>query len=295
MASESLLVKRLLSMSRGDPSQRISRVPGVVLGKGTFGQVFKAIDKVTEETVAVKKMEYNKDHLKLMLAEVSHLEMCGDHPNVTGFRGLYHRPSCLLLAMEYIDGLNAFELCNHNPLKAPHIALITRELMQGLDYIHTKLQLLHHDIKMQNIMISRDGAVKIADFGLSMKAGDQKTVLVGTPRYTAPEVLRSKDYTCSIDIWAAGICVYAMAELELPYPDIAERSVDRIIYYNKHTPRLSSSHPIPMQQFVAACLQERESRPQASVLLGHRWLRTACPRAELADLVTVTKNQIQEM
>ncbi len=280
------LTQQLLSLSQGHPRQRYSRQG--VLGKGSFGEVFKAVDLHTSKLVAMKKMVYHPSELRCMLREVTHLKACVNHPNIVEYQGVFNTDSALFMVMEYVDGTTAFGLVDYTPVTPSQIALITREVLMALDFIHTTLQVIHHDLKLQNILISRSGQVKVADFGLSISIHDKKEDDVefqGTAQYKAPDVLRTAHYTQTIDIWALGICIYALAMRKLPYPGFKFQELERAIYHNKQTPRLLYPYPEAMQYFVLECLKDQQDRPQASELLRHVYLESACAKGELAALV----------
>merc|ERR1719369_2022681 len=106
-----------------------------------------------------------------------------------------------------IDNLNVGAFSDAN------IATITYQTLSCLDYIH-KLDIIHRDIKSDNVLLSRDGRVKIADFGYSAHGGINHRTFVGTPYWMAPEIINAKTYGTEIDIWSLGIMVVEMVDRE---------------------------------------------------------------------------------
>ena len=88
----------------------------------------------------------------------------------------------------------------------------------GLEYLHSK-NLIYQDLKPENLLVFKDGYVKLTDFGLSEEVSGhlQKEMHVGTPEYFAPEMLLGKEYNRSIDLWALGVLAYEMANFCLPF------------------------------------------------------------------------------
>ena len=286
---------QLLALSSGDPGNRYW--PYDTLGKGTFGEVIKAVDSNTNnnrhgDTVAIKIM---KDDILMtktswIIREVENHKLC-NHPNIVRFYGLHDFSNTVWMVMECVRGMDVRRLVLRTILKPPEIAYITQQVLHALDYLHTGLNLLHRDIRPHNILINHEGDVKIADFGLSIKNSEKKTIGVGAQSYLAPEMLRSHYYSYPVDIWAVGITIYVLAERKLPYTDKPRTRNEKylLIRENKHTPLLTEYHPQNMRSFVFHCLKE-ECRPSAKKLLTHPWIATSCTRNDMAKLINVATN-----
>lgn len=103
-------------------------------------------------------------------------------------------------------------------LKEPYAQKIFKQIIDGLCYIHSKL-IAHRDIKLDNILLDGRGNVKIADFGVSKQTihGAQMKEQCGTPAYIAPEILRNKGYGLNVDLWSAGVVLFAMLYGTVPF------------------------------------------------------------------------------
>jgi len=177
----------------------------------------------------------------------------------------------------------------------PQIAAISKEVLAGLEYLHTQPNpIIHRDIKSDNILMSTDGRVKITDFGFGAQLNqeqDKRKSVVGTTYWMAPELIRAKDYGPKVDVWSFGIMIYEMIEGCPPYHDQSHLRALFLIA-SKGRPPFSSpdSLSVECKDFVEKCtIIDHEQRPSSTELLNHPFLEKDCPLIELASLVEMAK------
>ena len=255
-----------------------------VLGQGGFGTVFRVTKNDSNEEFALKvtPLELLKKP-KMIQKHKSEVEIQ---------RSLNHIN--ILKSFDYFeDSRNTYivlELCPHKSVKdlvrsKGHLsevetASILREIIDGLIYLHDN-RIIHRDLKLENFLIGNDGHVKIADFGLSTKLDfdDQRRFTVcGTPNYLSPEILTSssKGHSYEVDIWAIGVCAFAMLTGKPPF----ETRNIKLTY--EHIRSCSYRFPMEMRlsfvakDFVQSILQIKpELRPSAPELSLHPFLAMA--------------------
>ncbi|KAF2764089.1 Pkinase-domain-containing protein [Teratosphaeria nubilosa] len=263
------------------------------LGSGSFGVVYKALEKATGEYVAIKHidLEGSDDDIREIQQEISLLATCSSE-HVTRYRASFVRGTKLWIVMEYLGGGSCLDLLKPGPIAEQYIAIIMRELLEGLDYLHSTGK-IHRDIKAANILLSEDGRVKIADFGVAAQLTNiksQRLTFVGTPFWMAPEVIQEYGYDFHADIWSLGITAMEMALGEPPRSDVHPMKVLFLIP-KERAPRLEGNKwSREFKEFVALCLnKDAEKRPSARALLKHAFIRRAGKTELLQELVQKTR------
>lgn len=197
-------------------------------GAGTYGVVYKAKDKNTNEIVALKRIRLEVEDEGIpstTLREISVLRQL-KHPNIVELNDVVQSEGRLYLVFEFVDKdlKKYFEACD-GMLSPQLIKSYTAQLLRGLHYCHVR-GVMHRDLKPQNILVSKDGRLKLADFGLArafVPPIRPFTHEVVTLWYRAPEILLGcKTYALPVDIWAVGTILAEMVTKRPLFPGDSE-------------------------------------------------------------------------
>ncbi|KAI8072957.1 kinase-like domain-containing protein [Gongronella butleri] len=258
------------------------------IGQGASGVVFHAHD-TKGEAVAIKRIKLH-DHPRhdLLLNEILVTQTPKAHPNLVQHLQSYRWGDCIWIVMEWMDGGNLTDLVTYRYLSESEIGTVCREMLHGLHHLHAS-GIVHRDIKSDNVLISRDGRIKLSDFGFCARLGwskPQRRTMAGTPCWMAPEIASGEPYGCAVDIWSFGITVIEMIESKPPYFSHPERATAML----KLKQRPALQHPERLtklfRQFLAGCFElEPCRRPTAAALLQHPFLENAGSIRSLLPLI----------
>ncbi|CAF1991812.1 unnamed protein product, partial [Brassica napus] len=195
------------------------------VGDGTFGNVWRAVNKLTGEVVAIKKMKkkYYSWEECINLREVKSLSRM-NHPNIVKLKEVIRENDILYFVFEYME-CNLYQLMKDRPklFAESDIRNWCFQVFQGLCYMHQR-GYFHRDLKPENLLVSKD-VIKIADLGLAREINSSPpyTEYVSTRWYRAPEVLlRSYVYTSKVDMWAMGAILAELLSLRPLFPGASE-------------------------------------------------------------------------
>ncbi|XP_056370527.1 serine/threonine-protein kinase PAK 3-like [Oenanthe melanoleuca] len=283
---EWLAMLRML-VSKEDPEAKYTDLE--IIGKGGFGTVCTAVETATGEEVAIKKISLLQESSKELCVKEIQVMRDNKDGNLVNYIDSYLVHEELWLVMEYMDGGSLHDVIRETRMAEGEIAVVSRECLQGLDFLHSK-QVIHRDIKSHNILLSLDGSVKLADFGLAAQLTAEQSKwrsAVGTTYWMAPEIFTRKPYGPKVDIWSFGIVGIEMVEGAPPYLMKTSRTVGQLISTGG-TPKLQN----PRQQspwlrdFLRCCLQTDEDRRWcAQELLQHPFVTSAKPTSSLTPLI----------
>ena len=251
-----------------------------LLGRGSYGDVYKYIHKKTGFNIVVKSCEFDPatneidDKMKQLINESKRLERLPAHPRIVKYLGCdENREKCTLyIALELVSGGSLYSfLQKHNSQNMMTTIKFTRQILEGVAYLHAN-GITHRDIKSKNILLDASQNIKLADFGLSKEIkpapSAQHTVGVGSNRYKAPEIF-TKKYDCKVDIWSVGCTVVEILTKHPPWHELDEIKLTREI----DNPNSYPSYNLPedcheADEILQLCFKrDPKERPSANELL----------------------------
>uniref|UniRef100_A0A8C5XIU1 Mitogen-activated protein kinase kinase kinase kinase n=1 Tax=Microcebus murinus TaxID=30608 RepID=A0A8C5XIU1_MICMU len=271
------------------------------LGGGTYGEVFKARDKVSGDLVALKmvKMEPDDD-VSTLQKEILMLKTCR-HANIVAYHGSYLWLQKLWICMEFCGAGSLQDIYQvTGSLSELQIGYVCREVLQGLAYLHSQKK-IHRDIKGANILINDAGEVKLADFGISAQIGAtlaRRLSFIGTPYWMAPEVAAvalKGGYNELCDIWSLGITAIELAELQPPLFDVHPLRVLFLMTKSGYQPprlKEKGKWSAAFHNFVKVTLTKSpKKRPGATKMLSHQLVaQPGLNRGLILDLLDKLRN-----
>lgn len=207
------------------------------IGRGASGKVFLVRDNRTNARLALKVVDKSRvfrTHLTFqhVVNERLVLELCSGCPFVIQLRYAFQTDSHLYFATDFYDGGDLFSLLQRNQgrLDEPHAKRIIAEIVLALEWLHHR-NIVYRDLKPENVVLDGNGHVRLADFGLAKVLKHEHNYLTqticGTTAYAAPEMLQSKPYDISLDLWCLGVFIYHVLSGRTPF-NFKGRTIDEM-------------------------------------------------------------------
>uniref|UniRef100_A0A8C3APM4 protein kinase C n=1 Tax=Cyclopterus lumpus TaxID=8103 RepID=A0A8C3APM4_CYCLU len=224
-----------------------------VLGRGHFGKVLLSEYKRTGSLYAIKALKKGdivaRDEVESLMCEKRIFETVNGshHPFLVNLFACFQTPEHVCFVMEYTAGGDLMMHIHADVFSEPRAVFYSACVVLGLQFLHDH-KIVYRDLKLDNLLLDKEGFVKIADFGLckeGMGFGDRTSTFCGTPEFLAPEVLTDTSYTRAVDWWGLGVLVYEMLVGESPFPgDDEEEVFDSIVNDEVRYPRFLSTEAI---------------------------------------------------
>ncbi|XP_061394554.1 serine/threonine-protein kinase 10 [Musca vetustissima] len=275
------------------------------LGDGAFGKVYKAQHKETRQFAAAKMciLEAVTD-LSDHMVEIDILSEIR-HPNIVELYEAFFVELKLWMLIEYCDGgaLDSIMVELEKPLNEPQIAYVCKHMTEGLDFLH-KNKVIHRDLKAGNVLLTMEGGVKLADFGVSAKNKhtlQKHDTFIGTPYWMAPELVlcetfRDNPYDQKVDIWSLGITLIELAQMEPPNSEMSPMRV-LLKIQKSDPPRLDqpSRWSKEFNDFLKnALVKDPNQRPSTEILLQHAFINRDLDAKPIKDLLLEYRAEVVE-
>ncbi|KAK4058224.1 Protein kinase of the Mitotic Exit Network [Microbotryomycetes sp. JL221] len=270
---------KLVLHENGKPS--LTYQLGECIGRGQFGSVYRALNLNSGRIVAVKRIslaDKTVAEIEQLSSEVQLLKSLS-HPSVVNYEGLVKTEHNLNIILEYIEnGSLQKTLKAFGDLPEALVASYVVKILEGLDYLHSQ-HVVHCDLKAANILTTKNGNVKLSDFGVSLNLNaivsqsmSSSPKVDGTPNWMPPEVIQLRGASTASDIWSLGCTIVELITGKPPYADLNTMSaMFRIV--EDECPPIPEACSNELKMFLKSCFKKDPSqRPTAVQLLSHEWL-----------------------
>ncbi|OCH87395.1 hypothetical protein OBBRIDRAFT_160313 [Obba rivulosa] len=252
---------------------------GNCIGRGQFGAVYRALNLNTGQMVAVKRIRLEglkEEEIAQLMKEVDLVKSLS-HPSIVKYEGMARDNDTLSIVLEYAENgslgqtLRAFGKLNER-LVASYVV----KILEGLHYLHQS-DVVHCDLKAANILTTKNGNVKLSDFGVSLNLRAMEREMkdvAGTPNWMAPEVIELKGASTKSDIWSLACTVIELLTGRPPYADIPNSMSVMFRIVEDNMPPIPEGCSESLQDFLKLCFhKDPTKRPSAEALCEHEWLK----------------------
>ncbi|WVR04740.1 hypothetical protein IAU60_001751 [Kwoniella sp. DSM 27419] len=281
----------------------VNWVKGDLIGKGSYGRVYIALNVTTGDMMAVKQVELpaterdrnDKRQLGMVKALRDEIELLKDleHKNIVAYLGYETSEEFLSIFLEYVPGgtiASIYRTPNQARFEPQLVQFFTEQILEGLAYLHSR-NIWHRDLKGDNILVDGQGICKISDFGISKQTSDaydsfgQATNMKGSVFWMAPEVIHSateRTYSGKVDIWSLGCVVLEMWSGKRPWGEMEQVAAMFELFNKRARPPLPPEihiSDIALDFLNNKCLAtDPRDRPMARDLLQHPFILEKDPR-----------------
>ncbi|VVA96879.1 unnamed protein product [Arabis nemorensis] len=255
---------------------------GDEIGKGAYGRVYIGLDLENGDFVAIKQVSLEnivQEDLNTIMQEIDLLKNL-NHKNIVKYLGSLKTKTHLHIILEYVENGSLANIIKPNkfgPFPESLVTVYIAQVLEGLVYLHEQ-GVIHRDIKGANILTTKEGLVKLADFGVATKLNEADAnthSVVGTPYWMAPEVIEMSGVCAASDIWSVGCTVIELLTCVPPYYDLQPMpALFRIV--QDDSPPIPDSLSPDITDFLRQCFKkDSRQRPDAKTLLSHPWIRNS--------------------
>ncbi|KAI3652518.1 hypothetical protein MP228_001943 [Amoeboaphelidium protococcarum] len=275
---------------------------GDCIGKGAFGAVYRGLNKETGEVVAIKQVklaDIPKSEVASIMLEIDLLKKL-NHQNIVKYSGFIKTKDFLYIVLEFCEnGSLQTTLKKFGQISEGLVAVYVYQVLEGLIYLHEE-GVVHRDIKAANILSTKEGHVKLGDFGVATKLNEPQgeSMVVGSPYWLAPEVIEMQQPGTASDIWSVGCTVIELLTGEPPYFQCSPMAALFKIVQDDHPPIPEVASSVA-SDFLMSCFQRDPNlRISAKKLIKHQWLsavrskmsaQSSAPQKAPADDIAVKR------
>ncbi|KAK4533989.1 hypothetical protein CDCA_CDCA01G0014 [Cyanidium caldarium] len=261
-------------------------IRGRLLGKGGFAKCFEMTNAKTQRVYAGKiiaKSTVTKMRARQKLRSEIQIHASLRHPHVVQFEHFFEDDEYVYILLELCDAQTMMELVKRRKrLTEPEARYFMVQILDALEYMHRRC-VIHRDIKLGNVFLTRDLQVKIGDFGLAAKLEydhERKKTICGTPNYIAPEVLSGKNgHSYEVDVWSVGVVLYTMLIGKPPFETTDVKTTYKRIKANIYTFPTNVSISRAARELIVSTLNATpEQRPRLSDIWHSEFMQGPVPR-----------------
>eukprot|EP00246_Nothoceros_aenigmaticus_P016992 TRINITY_DN8005_c0_g3_i1.p1 TRINITY_DN8005_c0_g3~~TRINITY_DN8005_c0_g3_i1.p1 ORF type:complete len:351 (+),score=54.17 TRINITY_DN8005_c0_g3_i1:240-1292(+) len=251
-----------------------------VIGKGSGGVVQLVRHKWTHEIFALKVMQMNlQEHARKQIVQELKINQATQCKYVVVCHHAFYQNGAISILLEYMDGGSLADIVKQvGQVPEPYLSVISKQVLQGLHYLHCDRHIIHRDIKPSNLLLNSKGEAKITDFGVSAileHSMGQKDTFIGTYTYMSPERISGSSYTYDSDIWSVGLTLLECALGRFPYQRWRSfyELLEAIVEQPPPVPRPDQFTP-EFCSFISGCVQKKPGdRMTIPQLLEHPFIK----------------------